>query len=404
MPLSAIESAVLDRVRALGPRLESRLAELVEVNSYTVNTAGVDAVARILEVWLEELGFAVQTIRDPGVGAHLVARRPGTGPRILLVGHSDTVFPPDHPVGGFRIDPEDPSRILGPGVTDMKGGNVVMLGALEALAGEGRLAGLDLTVFFSGDEEIGSPAGARHLEALAREADLALVFETGSELEGDATTFVTERKGIGRARIEVAGVESHAGARKERGLSAALSAARKIEALEALNDPARGTSVNVGLVSAGTAVNTVPGTARLEVDFRFRSRADGDAVVAAMREIAGRADVENPLTGDRSSGRFTLELRTEPMTPDARVAAVVARLTACAAELGLDLRPEYRGGASDGNVTSGAGCPTVDGLGTVGGRIHSAGEWMRRRSLVDRTALLALGLLRADRLVAGDAS
>lgn len=390
----AAEDAEADAVRlsaeAERARAEDRLEELVNISSFSTDVAGVDRVVDRLEPWLTALGFRTETTRDEGGARHLIARRGDRGPQVLLVGHSDTVFPEDHPVGGFRVDPEDASRILGPGVTDMKGGNVVFLTALEILAAEGGLDDLRVTVFFCADEEIGSPTGTAPLQALAREADLALVFETGSERPEGVTTFVTERAGMGRARVVIDGVEAHAGARKNKGISAALVAARIVEGVEALNDFDRGRTANVGTLLAGDAANTVPGRAEMLIDFRYRTRQDGDELEAALRGLVENTVIHNEVTGDCSRGHFELDMRNQPMLPDARVDDLVARLLVEAPRLGLRLEPERRGGASDGNVASAVGCPTLDGLGTVGGKIHSAGEWMRRQSLVDRAALLVL--------------
>jgi glutamate carboxypeptidase len=393
MPLSEVEKSLLEALRAAAPRWEERLAELVNVSSFSTDVEGVDRVVDRLEPWLTELGFETETRRSPGGARHLIGRRAGRGPRVLLVGHSDTVFPADHAVGGFRVDPEDASRILGPGVTDMKGGNIVMLSALEILAAAGALEFIEATVFFCADEEIGSPTGRAHLEELSGRADLALVFETGSERPAGVTTFVTERAGMGRARIEIEGLEAHAGAKKDRGISAALVAARLVEALESHNDFEAGSTVNVGVLRAGDAANTVPGRAELLVDFRYRSARAGDELEAQIRRLVKETVIVNPLVEAHSRGQVIMEMRNDPMLPDARVEKLVQRLQSVATRLGLRLEPERRGGASDGNLTSAMACPTLDGLGTVGGRIHSAGEWMRRSSLHDRAALLSLFLL-----------
>ena len=198
--------------------------------------------------------------------------------------------------------------------------------------------------------------------------------------------------------LEIEGVESHAGARKDKGLSAALEMSHKIIALEGLNDAELGNTVNVGIARAGTASNTVPGFAKIEIDYRFKDPDAGEALESAIIEICDRKDTENASCGLVPVSRRELGPSARPMVRDEAVERMARRIQGYGRELGLELEEEFRGGGSDGNVSSAAGCPTVDGLGTVGGRIHSGEEWMLRRSLVDRACLLALTMMRFHEL------
>ncbi|MEE9392102.1 MAG: M20/M25/M40 family metallo-hydrolase [Planctomycetota bacterium] len=391
MPLSPLELELVQIIRQEAPSYVENLRRLVEISSFTDDAAGVDRMAQTCLQQLSEAGFDLRLKHISPAGPHLIATRGKGEPRLLLLGHTDTVYPKEHALSGFWRDSFDPGQLRGPGVTDMKGGLVVMMAAARILVERDLLGQGGLSILLCADEETGAPTGRSLLLDEARRHDLCLVFETGSRLGPHQTTFVTERKGSARFSIEIAGVEAHAGAKKEMGLSAAEEAAHKIIALEALNDFERGTTVNVGLVQAGSAANTVPGSAELQVDCRFKSAEAGREVESLIREIATRTHIENRLESTRPvcSVRSLFEPHLPLLaTKESRRAA--AQLVQCSADLGVELTEEYRGGASDGNTTSEAGCPTVDGLGTVGGKIHSEGEWVEAESLADRTALLAV--------------
>ena len=395
MPLTELESTVIERLARQGAAMEALLGELVGINSFTDDPEGVNAVGRVIEARCLEMGFRTSSVVTGVSGQHLVARtRADRGNRLLLLGHLDTVYPAGSEPSSMTEDPRDPTRLRGPGVTDMKGGLVVMTFAARALAEIGALDDHVLTMLFSADEETGSPTGHDIIAHEASEHHLCLVFETGSELADGATTFVTRRKGFGRLTVAIHGREAHAGAKKEEGLSAALEMAHKVVALEGMNDPARGRTVNVGVARAGTTANTVPGLAELEIDYRFENPDDLEVFTEELIEVS-----RTPTTGNEA---FDLVPRIEivegprcgPMPRTDAVERMAGRIRAWGGDLGLKLEEEARGGASDGNVAAEAGCPTVDGLGTVGGDIHTPNEWVRRASLVQRSQLLALTALR----------
>ena len=370
------------------------LLELVGTDSRTDNHDGVNALGRTIERHLMVSGLRVSAFVTGVSGQHLLARtRTREGNRLLLLGHLDTVQGPDE---GRRtgIDPENDERLLGPGITDMKGGLVVMLAAVRVLAELDLLADRALTIVCTADEEQGSRSGHDVVAMEAAEQHLTLVFETGSPIAAGRSTFVTERKGFGRATLHVEGREAHAGVKKEEGVSAALEMAHKVIALEALNDPAKGISVNVGVARAGTAGNVVPGRAQLEIDWRFRSAEDGEDLEERIHAICTRVDTGSTTGAGKPKLRYEPGPRALPMPRSEAVARMAERIRRAGADLGLELEEEFRGGGSDGNVAAAAGCPVVDGLGTVGAEIHSDREWMERRSLVDRAALLAVTMLR----------
>jgi glutamate carboxypeptidase len=393
--LSPLEVEIAADLRSRQAALESLAAELVGINSGTAHHDGVNRVGRAVEAHLLGSGLRTGAFVTGRSGQHVIART-GTsdGHKLLLLGHLDTVYPNVEPLGAWRISADDPERVLGPGVTDMKGGLVVMLGALRVLAERGLLRDRALTVFLSADEEQSAVTSRDLIANEAADHHLCLVFETGSLRAGGAATFVIERKGLARYTLAITGCESHAGAAKGEGVSAAVEAAHKILAIEALNDAAAGVSANVGVVSAGTTANTVPGAATLEIDCRFKTEDQAAALDEAMDEICAQTQTRDAAGMKAPVLTLVRGPSHPPMTPTDASRRMAKRIVDWGADLGLALETEARGGSSDGNITAAAGCPTVDGLGTVGGAIHSPDEWMLRRSLSERAALLAITMLR----------
>jgi glutamate carboxypeptidase len=390
MPLTAVEHALIEAV----PPAASLLADLktlVEINSFTENKLGVDQVADFVERRLEELGFRTACMVDGKTGRHVVARRYGEGgPRLLLIGHSDTVHAPGSSFSGLTVDPEDPDLYRGPGAADMKGGLVVMLGALTALDAAGLLDGREVVVVVNGDEEEGSPASGDLVRAEAEEAQLALAFECGREAADGATTIVTARRGVGRIKLRATGSAAHAGVNPGDGASAVLESAQKVAPLHALTDPATNRAVTVGVFRGGVAGNVTPAECEFEIDYRFPDEEAGRELSDAILEIASdhvlRAPTGRPLV--RTVVRS--HLVRPPLVRTEAVAAAAARVIAAGADLGLRLQEEARGGSSDAALAAEVGCPAVCGLGAVGAGIHTAEERVRASSLVARARLAAL--------------
>lgn len=319
--------------------------------------------------------------RLPGVADHLAVRfgpgpEEGTGePQILLIGHVDTVWPRGT-LGRrpFRIEGD---LAYGPGAYDMKGGIVLALWALKALAAAGRRPRRPVTLLFNTDEETGSAASRRHIEAEARRSEAVLVLEPARP-DGSVKTW---RKGVGHFRLVARGRAAHAGADPEQGVSAVQELATQILRLHEMNDFTTGTTVNVGVIGGGTRSNVVADSAWAEVDVRVKSREEADRITQAIQsllpELRG-ATLE--VTG--GIGRLPME-RTEGTL------ALFRRALEIAAGLGVDLFETGTGGASDGNFTSALGVPTLDGLGVVGEGAHAEDERVHVASMPLRAALLA---------------
>jgi glutamate carboxypeptidase len=373
-PATALDDALAWLARERGA-MEELLRTLVEASSATSDPAGVAAAVAALEPALAAAGLATERIPSARFGPHLAFRGPAAGPPILLVGHSDTVFSREA-FEGFRREGD---RAFGPGVFDMKGGLVVMAFGLAAAARAGLLARVPVHGLVVSDEEVGSPESQPVLAARARGAACALVFENGRP--GDLV--VTRRRGAASVRAEAKGVAAHAGNEPEKGRSAIWALARFVDRVQALSDPARGRSVNVGTIRGGTSRNTVPDRATCDVDLRFESAADG----RALEEALGEAAREAALPGT------SIELRRgsvrAPLVRTPASAALAAEYGACQRACGLGAgEAPLAGGGSDACTTAEAGVPSIDGLGPRGAANHTRDESVDLASLVPKAQAL----------------
>ena len=376
-PLRTLERAVAGQ-RA---RFLEQLEGLVNVDCGSYTPEGVDVVADFCAAALRGLGADVERIAHrpaPGgqqLGDLVVGRLAGDGPRLLLIGHMDTVFDPGTAAARpFRVDGD---RAYGPGVTDMKAGLLAGLHALEALQAGGERP--SVTFIANSDEEIGSPFSTPHIRDMVPDHDAALVLEC-ARANGD---IVSARKGTVDVRIAITGRAAHAGVEPEKGRSAILEAAHKVIALHALNGRWPSVTVNAGVIGGGTRPNVVAERCELKVDVRAARAAEFEDAKAEVERIARTSTVEGTLAEvTRSAGHPPMERSEET----ARLAALAIGI---ASELGFRLSDAATGGASDANTTAAAGLPTLDGLGPVGGDDHSVDEWLDLTSIVPRTTLLA---------------
>ncbi|MEU5401251.1 M20 family metallopeptidase [Streptomyces sp. NPDC005963] len=320
----------------------------------------------------------------------------GRTPRVLLIGHHDTVWP----IGSLESHPFEvrDGVLRGPGCFDMKAGLVMVFHALAALSAPYRLAAprgsdaphpLDgVTLLITGDEEPGSPSSRELIEQEARACAAALVLEAA----GPGGALKTERKGVSRYEVSIRGRAAHSGLEPERGVNATIEAARQIMTVAALGDPERGTTVTPTVMVAGTTTNTVPASARFDVDVRVRDAAEQHRVHTAMRNLrAGLAGAVVEVSGGPN----------RPPLPANASQELFERAARLAADLGIGpLTGIAVGGASDGNLTAGVGTPTLDGLGAVGGGAHADDEHLLVAELPRRTQLLTA--LIADLLTSQD--
>ncbi len=379
------DDALLDHALAAadarGPELLPLLLRWVEVNSYTGNVAGCNAVADRLIDGFALPGLTVERVDGGGGGDHLIWRTPAwhdakPAARVVLIGHHDTVFPPDT----FEAWETTGDRLRGPGVLDMKGGLATVRTALAALADVDALATLPLALVSVADEETGSSGSRTMLEDLARGAGAALVFESGRATDA----IVTQRKGTGKVTVKITGKAAHAGNNLKDGINALWALARFIDAAQQLTDWDRGVTVNVGLASGGTSANTVPELASCQLDFRYVRAVDGHELMGAF-DRAARA------IADATGARFVLEggIKRAPLERSAASAALVARYDACARREGLNGgEAPLQGGGSDANTVSAVGVPAIDALGPRGKSFHTHDEHIELPTLAQRTRAL----------------
>jgi glutamate carboxypeptidase len=355
--------------------LHEAIDALVSIESPTSDKAAVDRCGAEFRRIAAGLGMRVRVEPRSEAGDHSVVEIGEGRPRILLVGHVDTVWPHGQ-IARMPLVRKD-GKLCGPGTLDMKVGVSMGLLATRAVFETARPASGTIAMLVTSDEETGSDSSRGLIEAEALASDAVLVLEPA--LAGGPLK--TSRKGIGQYQLAVTGVSAHAGVDPGKGVSAIRELARQIIAVEALHDLERGVSVNVGVVSGGTRPNVVPEEAVAIVDVRAPTLDDAarlDAAFKALRPI---------LPGARLvvTGGF----ERPPMERSAGVIALYEHAQAAAAALGQTVAEGGTGGGSDGNLTAALGVPTLDGLGGVGDGAHALHEHVLLDTLVPRTALLA---------------
>jgi len=348
----------------------------VEIETPTEAPEQVNRLAALVADGYRELPATVERIAgQDGCGDHLVARSSWgqDAPGILVLSHLDTV----HPLGfinrlPFRIEGDS---AFGPGIYDMKGGAYLAYHAFRQLCAGPERAPLGVTQLYVSDEEIGSPTSRALIESEGLKAKYVLVTEPAR----DGGKIVTGRKGVGRFEIFIRGVPAHAGSKPEDGRSAIRELANVIATLDAMNDPRRGVTVNVGVVRGGTRPNVIAEEAYAEVDLRVPTIADADDLVAKILNLKSQSEgVSVTVTGD---------LNRPPYEKGNSGAALFEHAKTLAAEIGFDLVDTSTGGGSDGNFTA-ANTATLDGLGVDGKGAHTHYEQMYISSIEPRARLL----------------
>lgn len=346
----------------------SELAQIININSYTRNKAGVDENGVIFSQWMEQLGFNKQVFQREHIGNHLIYRsdlREGKK-RVLLLGHLDTVFPP----GTFESFREEDEWVYGPGVCDMKGGNIVALEALRNVFNEqGGIANIDMLLV--SDEESGSEDSTSVTQSLAADYDYCFVFEAA----GKEHEVVIARKGVGTFKIALKGLAAHAGNHYSDGADANLAAAHMIIELAQLTNLKLGTTVNAGKISGGIGANTISPRAEIVVELRYTQSEERDRVLKAMDDICHSPKVEG-VTATLSGNiqRDVMQSSDTQMTLLAELGEI----------LGYDLKTEKRGGVSDANTISAKGVATLDGFGPYGDGDHTIAERANKASFTRR--------------------
>lgn len=348
----------------------------VEIES---QTADIEGVNRLMTRAAEDFSAAgARVTRIPGTGGcgdHLrvASAWDSGGPGVLVLCHLDTV----HPKGTlaahlpFRVDGD---RAFGPGIYDMKGGAYLALAAYRSIAAGGSTTALPIRFIYSSDEEIGSGTSRALIERETANAKYVLVTEPAR----DGGKVVSSRRGVARYVMTARGRPAHSGGRHQDGRSAILEIARQVVDIEGMTDYKRGLSFNVGLISGGTAANTVPEHCTAAIDMRIRTMADAEALDRDLRaRTPYNRDVKLEISGN---------INRPPFEKNAGIETLLAHARALAREIGFELPDVHAGGGSDANFTAHL-VPTLDGLGVDGNGAHTLEEHLYISSLVPRMTL-----------------
>jgi len=352
------------------------LERMVNMDSPSFEKPLVDRFARFVGSRFEDLGAAVDYVSGGRFGDHLRARFSGESEvRILLLGHTDTVFAAGEALKRpFKLEG---GKATGPGVFDMKAGILLILSALGSLLhADGRLK-RSVTVLLTSDEEVGSLSSRSLIETEARQSRVVLVLEPS--LPGGVLK--TARKGVGRFTIKAIGRAAHAGINPLKGINAIEEAAHQVIELQRMSQVDSGTTVTAAVIQGGTRPNVVPAEAAIEVDVRVSTMDEAERITKRIRALEPHLP----------QARLEIHggINRPPMERTEDTARLFAMASAIASELGVDLKEGSTGGASDGNLTSALGIPTLDGLGAIGDGAHALDEFVEVASLPYRAALLA---------------
>jgi len=373
-------SPLLDFCRSQAGWVRETVETLVRLESPSDDKAAVDRCGEELTRRLTAIGATIARVLQTTCGDHVRAewrsKHTTRGPSapILLLGHFDTVWP----VGTLERMPlqERDGRLHGPGIFDMKAGITASMLAMRALT-EFNKGTADVVMLWTADEEVGSSTSRALIEETALASSAVLVLEPS--LPGGAAK--TSRKGVGEFELTVHGVAAHAGLDPGKGASAVHELARQVLALEALQDPDRGITINVGVIAGGSRTNVIADHATAHVDVRVQTMEDAARLEAAIRRLRpSRPSIRLEMSG--GIGR-------PPLERSAGVIRLYERARNVAATLGQEFGEGAAGGGSDGNFTAALGVPTLDGLGPQGDGAHAIHEHVLLDDLTWRGAFLA---------------
>ncbi len=353
----------------------STLRDFVIAESPSLEKAPADRCCRVIAAGWRKRGARVQLLANKHRGDLLRVtwwpQKSRPRGQLLVLGHYDTVYERGTlATMPFRVAA---GKAYGPGTFDMKAGLVQALFALEALQRSQEPLHKRIVFLWTSDEEIGSDASRKVIEAEARRSDAVFVLEPAF---GPRGLLKTARKGVGEIEIVVHGRASHAGLAPQDGINAVDELARQLTRIRAWDDP----NVNACIIEGGTRSNVIPERARAVLDLRALNIID-------MRRIERRLHALRPiLPGARLAvrGGFNRAPLERKMS-----GALFARAKSLAAQMGLALGECTVGGGSDGNFTAALGIPTLDGLGAVGDGAHASHEHVLANTMPVRAALLA---------------
>jgi glutamate carboxypeptidase len=347
------------------------LEQIININSYTKNKQGVDNVGKIMTSWLEELNFNLILYKRENIGNHLLFKTPKRkGKKILLLGHNDTVFPPNT----FEGFSQDETWIYGPGVCDMKGGNIVALQSLRNIYKQNNEI-FNIDFLLVSDEESGSDDSKEVTSTIAKDYDYCFVFEAA----GENYEVVTQRKGVGTFMISIEGKASHAGNHYDKGVDANLEASYKLQKLVELTNLELQTTVNVGKINGGIGANTISPKCELLLEIRYTSNSEKKRVLDSLNKITNKSYVKG--TVSTLSGSIQRDVMQENEN-QLKLIKELENIT------NTKILTEKRGGVSDANIIASCGVTTLDGFGPFGDGDHTIKEKALKSSFVQRIELM----------------
>ncbi len=370
--------------------------KLCNQNSGTFHLEGLEKVMEMLVEEFTSLGgeisryqtLPMETVGDDGVkqyrtlgqGLH-IRKRPNAKRQVLLCIHADTVYGTDSSFQKCQWLPD--GRFNGPGVADAKGGLVVMLFALRAFEQSPFADQIGWEVLINPDEEIGSPGSKNIIAEIAERCDIGLLFEPAFK-DG---TLISWRKGVGNFEFVVRGRSAHSGRDFASGRNAIVAMSSLMTAIADLNtDP--DVTLNVGRVSGGGALNVVPDLAIGRVNVRIKDNEQRAEIQGKMERLVADLNERDGISV-QMHGEFT----SPPKVVTLEVEQLQQHIESCAAALGIEVKWQGSGGASDGNKFADHGLPNIDSLGPCGGDIHSSNEYLFPETLAERAKLAALVLM-----------
>jgi glutamate carboxypeptidase len=385
--MSPAERSIVQHVQAHTTDALALLERAVNINSGTMNLAGVREVGRLFASEFDGLGFKARWVDGAAFkrAGHLIAEHPGSGPRILLVGHLDTVFEPDSPFQKFeRLGP---SSAKGPGVLDMKGGDVIMVQALRALEAAGVLRSLNVTVVLTGDEESsGDPQSAAReaLVAAAKGAQVALGFEDG---EGHPQHAVIGRRGTASWTLKVTGTPAHSSQifRDDIGFGAVFEMARILDAFRKTLAGQEHLTFNPALVLGGTQMTYEPPQSRGSAFGKDNVIPERALVTGDMRALSKQqfAEAQKAMTAivaaslPHTHAEIAFDEGYPPLAPTDGNRRLLALYDRASQDIGAGpvtaVNPD-RAGAADVSFVAGEVPMILDGIGMRGDGGHTVNE------------------------------
>lgn len=363
----------LEYFEKLEAEMMDLLSQWVRMESPTTDKESVDRFGKAVAGKLAEIGMLVEFREQSARGNHILARWKNDGPKVLLIGHLDTVWE----LGALERMPlrVEGDVAYGPGIYDMKGSLIVTLFALRLLYEQG-LHRNNLTLLLNSDEEEGSGTSRELVESEASNAQCALILEPG----GPNNSVKTKRRGVGRYKVTAKGRPAHAGVEPEKGINAVAELSYQILEIQSWNGLHRGISANVGLIRGGTRSNVIPAEAEAVIDVRCDAPEDA----AWLEERFKTLQAKHPEARLSIEGGF----ERPPLVRSEKVLSLFNEAKEIAEQFGYPITEYWTGGASDGNFTAALGVPTLDGLGPEGDGAHAAHEHIVVSSLPKRANLL----------------